>query len=522
MAEKLYYESKKYHLTLCFFLLYSIAGTPDKLIHTSFSRKDLSVPKNNAVTTSDSADASSSHVVQAQAGSALTRPPPPQPPVSILAVLTHYHEDLSWLTDPNTGIMNNSTGTPEFILPIEIYQASDIDSEGFPTFPGLLPPAPANIMAGNFTDKEILAMNYSASGPLEFLPTWPEWAWKFVVEKNATKDKNTPGSVEEAEYLARERLGLPLDGIGPSDYQGWRDYENLFDEEYKRKREKLGRLAGSDNEEEEKNSSFASEDDPLLEEFGIDSTVYKSNQQKIQYLERIKEASRVFTAKNRSEIVTVPDVSPVLPLNIMPNRGSESMAYLTAIIDHYENLPDLMIFMHGHRIAWHTPLLGQDWILRRLVTHPPLDLNLTSTNGYHALGCLERWGNDISQLFPTDIDANWKSNNGPRWHESLAARFAQAWREHLGEAYNMPLPDYVRTPTAATFIATRQAIRRRSKEFYIGMRNWMLETHIENKWLGIVMEFQVGLMIANKPHFSVSQEQCLCELYTICTLPAEL
>jgi hypothetical protein len=206
----------------------------------------------------------------------------------------------------------------------------------------------------------------------------------------------------------------------------------------------------------------------------------------------------------------------------MPNRGGESMAYISGIIDHYDNLPDFMVFLHGHRLAWHTPLLSQDWILRRLASHPPLDLNLSSTNGYHALGCLERWGNDISQLFPTNIDANWKSNNGPRWHEALAARFAQAWREHLGDAYGMPLPEYVRVPTAATFIATREAIKRRPKEFYIGVRDWMLETKIENKWLGIVMEFQIGIMFANKTHFSVSQEQCLCEVYTICSSPAEL
>lgn len=490
-------------------------------MHTSFSRKDLSYPvaSGNAGAVAADDSTASLHVVQAQAGGGNESKPPA--PVSILAIFSRYAEDLHWLIDPNTGIMNNSTGSPNFILPIEIYQASDIDSEGLPTFPGLIPPAPAHLLA-NHTSAELLAMNYSAHGPLEVLPTWPEWCWKYVNKKNATKEKIKPGSEEEAEYLTRQKLGLPLNGQGPTDYQGWRDYENLFNENYFKNRER-SKLAGSRNSNfGEKNSFSSSKDDAVVKKLPIGTTSTEMNQDKYQDIEQLKDVSRKFKAENRSEVVTVPDVSPVLPLKIMPNRGSESMAYLTAVIDHYDNLPDLMLFMHGHRLAWHTPLLGQDWILRRLATHPPLDPMLSSTNGYHALGCLERWGNDISQLFPTDIDANWRSINGPRWHESLSARFAQAWREHLGEAYNMPLPDYVRVPTAATFIATREAIKRRPKEFYIGVRDWMLETHIENKWLGIVMEFQMAIMFADKTHFSVSQEQCLCDLYTICTLPAEL
>ena len=43
-----------------------------------------------------------------------------------------------------------------------------------------------------------------------------------------------------------------------------------------------------------------------------------------------------------------------LPLHIVPNKGGDAMAYLTAIISHYDDLPELMLFMHGHRKSWHT------------------------------------------------------------------------------------------------------------------------------------------------------------------------
>ena len=97
------------------------------------------------------------------------------------------------------------------------------------------------------------------------------------------------------------------------------------------------------------------------------------------------------------------------------------------------------------------------------------------------------------QLFPTEIDANWASPNGPRWHEALAARYAQAWREHLGEAYGMPVPEYVKVPCAATFAATKEALLRRPLSFYEDMRAWMLRTHIQSKWLGIVSALRPGL-----------------------------
>jgi hypothetical protein len=86
----------------------------------------------------------------------------------------------------------------------------------------------------------------------------------------------------------------------------------------------------------------------------------------------------------------------------------------------------------------------------------------------------------------------------------------------------MPLPDYVRVPCAASFAATREALLRRPLAFYTAMRDWMLETHIESKWLGIVMEFTWGLMLNGTAVADPSQETCMCSLYSVCSLPAEI
>src|SRR2546430_3170769 len=44
---------------------------------------------------------------------------------------------------------------------------------------------------------------------------------------------------------------------------------------------------------------------------------------------------------------------PTAPLHPPKNKGHEVMIYLTYIIEHYDELPDVCIFMHAHRYSWH-------------------------------------------------------------------------------------------------------------------------------------------------------------------------
>lgn len=49
------------------------------------------------------------------------------------------------------------------------------------------------------------------------------------------------------------------------------------------------------------------------------------------------------------------------PLHPPRNKGHEAMVYLTYIIDHYDSLADVSIFMHAHQFAWHNDeLLDRD------------------------------------------------------------------------------------------------------------------------------------------------------------------
>ena len=51
---------------------------------------------------------------------------------------------------------------------------------------------------------------------------------------------------------------------------------------------------------------------------------------------------------------------PRAKLTVAKNKGRESMAYLTYIIDNYDNLPEYMVFLHSLRYQWHNedPMYG--------------------------------------------------------------------------------------------------------------------------------------------------------------------
>ncbi|KAK5003739.1 hypothetical protein LTR28_009798, partial [Elasticomyces elasticus] len=94
--------------------------------------------------------------------------------------------------------------------------------------------------------------------------------------------------------------------------------------------------------------------------------VLARSQENTTWLE--SELSDLFALEEWKHAVYVVD-DPRAPFHPPKNKGHEVMVYLSYIIDHYEKLPDLSIFMHAHRFAWHNnELLNTDAAetLRRL------------------------------------------------------------------------------------------------------------------------------------------------------------
>lgn len=108
------------------------------------------------------------------------------------------------------------------------------------------------------------------------------------------------------------------------------------------------------------------------------------------------------------------------------------LAYLTYIIDNYDNLPDFCVFTHGHRIAWHQP--------------SPMPYKLWSLNttalwdeGYFSIRCQSKGCTDDTMYY---YDGTHKQDvrGGARpvfrkfWKEMMSPRFGRC-------KWPLPLPD---------------------------------------------------------------------------------
>ena len=57
---------------------------------------------------------------------------------------------------------------------------------------------------------------------------------------------------------------------------------------------------------------------------------------------------------------------PRAKLTVAKNKGRESMAYFTYIIDNYHDLPEFTVFLHAQRYQWHNedPMYGMSSVVR--------------------------------------------------------------------------------------------------------------------------------------------------------------
>ncbi|KAK1756915.1 hypothetical protein QBC47DRAFT_443559 [Echria macrotheca] len=215
------------------------------------------------------------------------------------------------------------------------------------------------------------------------------------------------------------------------------------------------------------------------------------------------------------------------------NKGREAMAYLGYVIDHYDALPDLMLFLHSHRSSWHDNLFGLDAVamLRRL----RLDEVMSRENGYVNLRC--GWDPGCpDHIHPHDtlVDVN----------KPEQAVFGSAWREifPLDE-----VPGVLSQPCCAQFAVTREAVRTRARAEYVLLRDWLMGTELEDLVSGRVLECNVpptlsfadpyisppdtsiakaplkytkpptiNHIFTKTPTYCPDEENCYCALYSIC------
>ena len=182
------------------------------------------------------------------------------------------------------------------------------------------------------------------------------------------------------------------------------------------------------------------------------------------------------------------------PASVPANKGDEAMAYLTYIIDHYDNFPSpITIFHHASRFQWHSddPVWDGKRLLRRLRLDYVKEQGYTSIRCSWKPGCLITYTqvpNDAAEV-PTD--------------HRLNTNFVAAFKSTFpGEK----VPDSVGHPCCAEFAVTSEVIRQRPRVTYERARNWLIETELDEGHLGRAFEY----MWHSKPTIYIPLDTNIC------------
>lgn len=188
-------------------------------------------------------------------------------------------------------------------------------------------------------------------------------------------------------------------------------------------------------------------------------------------------------------------------LVVPENKGHEAMAYLTYIIDHYDSLPSILLFLHAHRDgywkAWHTDAPLHDNVLAARA----LQLPFVEEQGYVNLrcklhpGCVNGPKSGAEKTLTPEIWNGFFGNSStpPRWLAMQVESYEPIPTDPRRFDYNIDhlvdrVPE-IRVACCAQFAVSRSSVLQRSKGDYISFRQWLLNTNLPDRTSGRVFEY---------------------------------
>lgn len=204
----------------------------------------------------------------------------------------------------------------------------------------------------------------------------------------------------------------------------------------------------------------------------------------------------------RKNIYVVND--PTAALSVPKNKGREAMPFLTYIIDRYDTLPKVSIFIHSLRYQWHNedPMYDGVPVLKRL------KLDHVQRRGYVALRCSWTMGcpAELHPLHPSASKDDRSQNE---------AAYATAFR-HLFPGD--PVPEVVGAHCSSQFAVSRDRIHARPRVFYEKVRNWIEETELEDQISGRVVEYMWHIIFGMDAVDCMDAGECFCKTFGLCNL----
>lgn len=161
--------------------------------------------------------------------------------------------------------------------------------------------------------------------------------------------------------------------------------------------------------------------------------------------------------KNVSSEVFVISRTIDSPTRVMHNKGNEACLYFEFIINHYDSLPDKMLFVHGHQNSYHQDFPA-DYIANNL---------LWDAADYFSVNRRDYYQRDFV--------------NVSEWRYLVDNK--NVFEGHI------PFPENLRYYSCAQFVVDKKCVLRHSKETYQHFNNWLINTNIDNFISARVFEY---------------------------------
>ncbi|KAF3004188.1 hypothetical protein E8E13_006339 [Curvularia kusanoi] len=192
---------------------------------------------------------------------------------------------------------------------------------------------------------------------------------------------------------------------------------------------------------------------------------------------------------------------PSAPLHPPKNKGHEVMVYLTYIIDHYDELADVTMFMHAHQLAWHNDQdLGND--AAKMISR--LSRPRVWREGFVNMRCSWYPG------CPDWMHPGATEQNDFKQEEVLLAK---SWSElfPLDE-----IPSMLAQPCCAQFALSRERIQAKSHAQYVWYREWLFQTKIPDHLSGRIWEYVWQFVFTGEAVYCPKEHVCFCDQYGTC------
>jgi hypothetical protein len=192
---------------------------------------------------------------------------------------------------------------------------------------------------------------------------------------------------------------------------------------------------------------------------------------------------------------------PTAPLHPPKNKGHEVMIYLSYIIDHYDNLPDVSIFMHAHQFTWHNDDImgGNAAELVKRLSRPRV-----WREGFVNMRC--SW-------YPGCPDWMHPGETQENVYKQEEVLLAKSWSELFPLD---PIPAVLAQPCCAQFALSRERIQAKPHAQYVWYRNWLFSTKLPDFLSGRIWEYVWQFVFTGENIYCPKEHICFCDQFGSC------